>query len=113
MTAGAREFQVMAKLIGAFCNLDCRYCYYSGPRSSSPMIAFFEPCTASGAASSAMCVAISHARHELACGQRFRYESPLIRLLSAHAEMAALDHHAHHDAERHLEREACGLDAID
>ena len=28
MTTALREFQVMAKPIGAICNLDCHYCYY-------------------------------------------------------------------------------------
>lgn len=28
MTTATREFQVMAKPLGALCNLDCRYCYY-------------------------------------------------------------------------------------
>ncbi|MEK7371280.1 MAG: anaerobic sulfatase maturase [candidate division NC10 bacterium] len=28
MTTASREFQVMAKPIGALCNLDCDYCYY-------------------------------------------------------------------------------------
>lgn len=28
MTAASREFQVMAKPVGAVCNLDCGYCYY-------------------------------------------------------------------------------------
>jgi len=32
----AREFQVMAKPIGAVCNLDCRYCYYLEKRELYP-----------------------------------------------------------------------------
>ncbi|HET7159700.1 MAG TPA: anaerobic sulfatase maturase, partial [Burkholderiales bacterium] len=36
MTVSPREFQVMAKPIGAVCNLDCRYCYYLEKRALYP-----------------------------------------------------------------------------
>ena len=41
MTTASREFQVFAKPTGSLCNLDCRYCYYSGkgelyPEDRSP-----------------------------------------------------------------------------
>ena len=36
MATASREFQVMAKPIGAVCNLECRYCYYLAKRHLYP-----------------------------------------------------------------------------
>jgi uncharacterized protein len=36
MATATREFQVMAKPIGAICNLDCKYCYYLEKRDLYP-----------------------------------------------------------------------------
>jgi uncharacterized protein len=41
MSAASREFQVLAKPVGAVCNLDCRYCYYLKKRDLYPRTAQF------------------------------------------------------------------------
>ena len=41
MTTAAREFQVLAKPIGAVCNLDCRYCYYLKKKDLYPKAGLF------------------------------------------------------------------------
>jgi uncharacterized protein len=41
MATATREFQVLAKPIGAVCNLDCRYCYYLEKKDLYPQAASF------------------------------------------------------------------------